>query len=188
MSQDRKTETGSHSITLRPSRITDLWYIHRMYDSLSPESKRFFSPGIFGFRSISLYWFLAQGALILSSITLTRRLLRRVYAKASIFMVVAVEVQSHSNRLTGFAYLRGDESPGELSFSICVDDSYQGQGIGSNLMDKLIRWAERDAAKRITLSVHKDNIKAISLYEKYGFQLDSFKMALELGKEGEHLK
>ena len=184
MNEAKKTEAESYSIILRPLRVTDLWSVHRMYDSLSREDKRFFSPGIFGFRSISWYWLLAQGALILSSISFTRYLLRRVYAKASIFIVVAVEARSHNNRLTGFAYLRGDESPGDFSLSICVHDSNQGRGIGSNLMKELIRWAEREGAQKIALSVHRDNIKAISLYKKYGFKVDSFRMTLDLhGKE-----
>jgi ribosomal protein S18 acetylase RimI-like enzyme len=111
--------------------------------------------------------------------------MRRVYAKASIFMVVAVEVQGKSKRLVGFAYLRGDELPGDLSMSICVHDAYQRQGIASRLMEQLVRRAKSDGARRIVLSVHKDNVKAIPLYEKYGFLVDSHRMALELdGEQG----
>lgn len=180
MKEAKKVKTKDRSIILRPSRITDLWRVHRMYDSLSQESKHFFSPGIFGFRSISWYWLLAQGALLLSSVAFTRRLLRRVYPKASIFMVVALEADNPVHPLIGFAYIRGDTSSRDFSLSICVHDSHQGQAIGSKLTEELIRWAGKEGAKKITLSVHRDNIKAISLYEKYGFKVDSFTMALEL--------
>jgi ribosomal protein S18 acetylase RimI-like enzyme len=68
--------------------------------------------------------------------------------------------------------------------NICVRDSHQARGIGASLVEQLIKRAERERAKRISLSVHKDNIRAISLYRRSGFEVDSFAMALELhGKE-----
>lgn len=180
MNEAKKAEVEDRSIILRLLRVTDIWSIHRMYDALSLESKRFFHPRIFGLKSISWYWIwywvLAQVALTLSCNTFMRYFLRRVYAKASFFMVVAVEANSHINRIIGLAYLRGDSSPGDFSMSICVHDSYQGMGIGSDLMEELIKYAQREGARRITLSVIRNNVKAISLYRKYGFKPTSNSM------------
>lgn len=174
------------TIILRRLRVTDLWSVHRMRDSLSQESKRFFPSRIWGFRSVSWYWVLAQGALILSCNAFMRRLLRRVYAKASFFTIVAVDASSHNNRVIGVAYLRGSPFKREFDLGgICVHDSYHGLGVGSNLMGEMIRYARGKEAQRIILGVQRDNVNAISLYKKYGFKPASYPMmTLELSRKG----
>tara|TARA_R110000824_G_scaffold216193_2_gene402813 strand:+ start:13722 stop:14132 length:411 start_codon:yes stop_codon:yes gene_type:complete len=50
---------------------------------------------------------------------------------------------------------------------ICVKPSYQGKGYGKTMMEKLIK----STTKPIQLSVDKENKRAISLYEKLGFNI-----------------
>jgi ribosomal protein S18 acetylase RimI-like enzyme len=53
---------------------------------------------------------------------------------------------------------------------IGIRDDFQGMGLGSKLMDNLIKLAQREGLKKIRLTVLADNYRAIRLYEKYGFK------------------
>ncbi len=67
---------------------------------------------------------------------------------------------------------------GYLSYSIMYEKSeinniyvlkeYRNQGIGSKLLDYLVKKCK--ICENITLEVRKDNINAICLYKKYGFK------------------
>jgi len=171
-----KHGTDSHPVTLRAMQIGDLWSIHRMYDSLSEESRRFLPSGILGLRSISWYWVLGQIALMLSCNSFARRLLRRVYPDASFFTLVALDPSCH-DELVGFAYLRGHRPYTTLFLGICVKDSYQGLKIRSRLMEELLGRAQKHDASRIVLWVHAEDAKAISLYEKYRFEVEQLMMS-----------
>lgn len=60
--------------------------------------------------------------------------------------------------------------------SVMVDSDYQGRGVGTALMKKLL--AEADGIlrlHRIELNVLADNKPAISLYEKLGFTIEALK-------------
>ena len=52
---------------------------------------------------------------------------------------------------------------------ICVDPEYQGQGIGSRLLEHAHQRCHSNGSKRLTLEVLKDNTRALNLYTKYGF-------------------
>ena len=45
-----------------------------------------------------------------------------------------------------------------------------GQGIGSALLQKIIDYAKEHTIELINLEVRSDNIRAIHVYEKYGFR------------------
>ena len=55
-------------------------------------------------------------------------------------------------------------------FGISVVKSEWGQGIGSALLQKCIMYAKEHAIELINLEVRSDNIRAIHVYEKYGFR------------------
>jgi L-phenylalanine/L-methionine N-acetyltransferase len=53
---------------------------------------------------------------------------------------------------------------------ISVAKSWQGQGIGHQLMEAALRWADNWAGiLRIELTVLVDNARAVALYERHGF-------------------
>jgi len=55
-------------------------------------------------------------------------------------------------------------------FGMSVDKDFWGQGIGSQLIDALIKWAnESEVVKKINLEVRTDNLRAINLYQRKGF-------------------
>lgn len=54
-----------------------------------------------------------------------------------------------------------------------VHDSYQGQGVGSALMEAAISLCERWLAiSRLELLVYIDNEPALALYRKFGFEVE----------------
>ncbi|MCB6202060.1 GNAT family N-acetyltransferase [Extibacter muris] len=53
---------------------------------------------------------------------------------------------------------------------IVVAKRYQGQGIGTELIRRLIEWARGNGiTRRISLDTRADNVKAVELYMKFGF-------------------
>lgn len=55
-------------------------------------------------------------------------------------------------------------------FGIAVLREYWNQGVGSLLMQAVLRFARENAFELIELQVRSDNAAAIHLYEKFGFQ------------------
>ncbi|WP_051459327.1 GNAT family N-acetyltransferase [Paenibacillus zanthoxyli] len=53
---------------------------------------------------------------------------------------------------------------------------YQGMGVGSGLLRKLIAWAEESGLVRLELTVMKHNERAIALYTKCGFTAEGTKV------------
>ncbi|MGC9309100.1 MAG: GNAT family N-acetyltransferase [Candidatus Nanoarchaeia archaeon] len=53
-----------------------------------------------------------------------------------------------------------------------VDKEYRRQGIGKQLLDKLIKIAKENNINRIVLSTYNKNKEAINFYKKHGFHID----------------
>ncbi len=59
------------------------------------------------------------------------------------------------------------------SFGMGVRDDVQGKGVGSALLETVVDLADNWLnLKRIELTVYVDNQSAISLYKKFGFQIE----------------
>lgn len=56
-------------------------------------------------------------------------------------------------------------------FGISIKEKYWNNGIGSLLIKEVIEIARQMGYEQIELGVFSDNKKAISLYEKYGFEI-----------------
>lgn len=58
-----------------------------------------------------------------------------------------------------------------VDFGIAILPPYQGLGLGKAMIGEMINWAQaHPVVSRIDLHVHGQNIGAIGLYEKLGFQ------------------
>ena len=55
-----------------------------------------------------------------------------------------------------------------------VDKSYQGQGIGTRLLNRIKTWGRKKKYFAIILHTQINNLKAIGLYEKVGFRKQYF--------------
>lgn len=53
---------------------------------------------------------------------------------------------------------------------ISVKRKYWNSGIGSRIMEELIKYAKANEIEILNLEVRKDNVNAIHLYEKFGFK------------------
>lgn len=75
-------------------------------------------------------------------------------------------------RIVGDASL--DRRHGRMShrgeLGITVRKSYWGSGAASALMEAVIAFARKNGFEQLNLEVRSDNIRAIRLYEKYGFR------------------
>lgn len=76
-----------------------------------------------------------------------------------------------------------------LSFAISLYEEYRGQGIGTNLMRKMLELLSLKKYKRASLAVQKENY-AVKMYKKVGFQIvgendQEYIMVCELQKQGE---
>ena len=84
-----------------------------------------------------------------------------------------------SDRLHYFLLFLDEKLIGFLEFSIVLDEvelyeiaickEFQGKGYSNKLMDFLFSYCKEHNARTIFLEVNKNNTKAISLYNKFGF-------------------
>ena len=57
------------------------------------------------------------------------------------------------------------------SIGLCIQKEFWNQGIGTLLMESLIKFAKEEAkSKIVSLAVRSDNSRAIHLYKKFGFK------------------
>ncbi len=53
--------------------------------------------------------------------------------------------------------------------NIVVAEEHRGKGAGNQVIRVLTEWAKNNGAERMFLQVMKENLAAVSLYEKIGF-------------------
>jgi putative acetyltransferase len=67
------------------------------------------------------------------------------------------------------------------SLGMCVATAWWGRGVGSELLRRLLDWADNWAGLlRLELGVFADNARAIALYRKFGFELEGTQRAWAL--------
>ncbi|MNP30360.1 putative acetyltransferase [compost metagenome] len=57
-----------------------------------------------------------------------------------------------------------------VEFGICILKEFWGYGIGRNLLQETVSWADAAGVEKIGLHVLETNTKAIRLYESFGFE------------------
>ncbi len=80
-----------------------------------------------------------------------------------------IHLQTQTDHFTG-------RNHGYIS-DLAVDKSFEGQGVGSALMEKAEEWAAQKGYRLLTLYVFANNKRARSLYEKSGFHQELAKYA-----------
>jgi mycothiol synthase len=82
----------------------------------------------------------------------------------------------HGNNPVGtMALIKEDENNEEVIFieAVGILNSYQGQGLGKNMIRAGIEFAENFGTKHVMLSVNAENERAAELYLKEGFRKDA---------------
>ncbi|MCA9881761.1 MAG: GNAT family N-acetyltransferase [Anaerolineae bacterium] len=95
------------------------------------------------------------------------------HANSTMFVVV------DQDKIVGMIKVTGNDHPltGHIvELSINIHPDYQGQRIGSALMDKAIDWSKAHLGiRRIQLDVLAHNTDAIRFYERRGFCIEGFR-------------
>jgi len=58
---------------------------------------------------------------------------------------------------------------GEL-LQVWVSPEYRGQGVTTDLMDAVFRWAKENGFRTVVAGVARGNARALRFYQKYGFK------------------
>ncbi|MBE7103697.1 GNAT family N-acetyltransferase [Bacillus cereus] len=88
----------------------------------------------------------------------------------NIFLVAEVH-----NRIVGFSRCEGSDLKRlshKVEFGVCILKEFWGYGIGKNLLQESINWADANEVKKIALQVLETNEKAIQLYKKLDFEVE----------------
>lgn len=83
-------------------------------------------------------------------------------------------VAESDNRIAGYiSLLKRTGSNLARIYSIVVHPDVQGKRIGQKLMNKSIEYAKNNNVSRLSLEVRTDNLAALKLYRKNGFETTS---------------
>lgn len=86
--------------------------------------------------------------------------------------VLVAVVEGRVVGLLGMHFGRGRQAH-TAHLGMMVHDSYQGQGIGTALMEAAIALAENwMGTTRLELTVYTDNERAVALYRRFGFEIE----------------
>jgi len=77
-----------------------------------------------------------------------------------------------SNQLIGIVFLVPLDNH-IASISINIDSRYQSQGIGQELLTRMLLRADLFAFSRVEALIHVSNTKSVSLFEKCGFVFEN---------------
>lgn len=88
-------------------------------------------------------------------------------------IILICEYKRYSDRAIA-GIVRLTQMPGTViwDLKLIVKDSFQKKGLGSQLLEKLLRVAKAENVKTIVANVAKENTTMLSLLSKYGFSLD----------------
>lgn len=74
-------------------------------------------------------------------------------------------------KIIGLAHLNKLHGTNEAEFSILISDEYQNQGLGTELLNRLIQIGKDEKISRITAEILLDNLEMQRICEKANFQL-----------------
>ena len=89
----------------------------------------------------------------------------------------------NKNIIVGFAIAKWVSDEAEL-LVVAIDDLHRGKGLGWKLCLTLFRELDRIGVKKVFLEVNQDNICAVNLYKKLGFELVSRRKGYYRLKDG----
>jgi acetyltransferase len=85
--------------------------------------------------------------------------------------LVAIDEDSQTDCMLGVARIIGDPDGKTGEFAVLVGDAWQGQGIGSNLLEKCLSIAEKQGFETVHGIVLHENRNMLALGKKLGFEI-----------------
>ena len=157
-------------LLIRSFSLNDLFSIHRMYSSLSAESKSSFHP-IFLQPKLRLSWLLDETLQVLSCVSFVRNLLMKIFPRAVYLSLVVLNSQQKTVAFTYYKLRKRLAGNGfEAEGGTVVKDDYQGRGLGLELLRHRADFAYANGIRRLRSWVHADNIKMVHLSQKLNYQ------------------
>ncbi|MTI49595.1 GNAT family N-acetyltransferase [Sporosalibacterium faouarense] len=95
-------------------------------------------------------------------------------------IIISRGISHDVSKLPGFIALRDNEIVGMISYNIDSDNNceivllesmVENQGIGTMLVDKVLKISKKTKVNKIWLITSNDNINALKFYQKKGFSL-----------------
>lgn len=80
-----------------------------------------------------------------------------------------------SGTIVGFSRCDGNSlkrTAHKVSFGVCVLQAFWGLGIGQQLLEQSVQWADANGIMKMVLQVLEVNRKALNIYQKYGFKVE----------------
>ena len=93
----------------------------------------------------------------------------KLYAESIVLKDTQSLVLDHEGRLIGFLIYRNIGGDFEI-IQLALNKAYQRQGLASMMIDFMIQDAQSSTIEFIYLEVEMDNLPALNLYKKYGFE------------------
>jgi acetyltransferase len=149
------TTKKGQKVIIRPIRAEDEPLMHSFHETLSDRSVylRYLAP------------------MLLSERVTHERLSRVCHSDYSREIVLVVEAESDGERMISavgrLSKFRGEDE--EARMSLLVSDKFQGEGIGMELIKRLIEVAKREKIKEIIAVISKENETMKVLCQKTGF-------------------
>ena len=76
----------------------------------------------------------------------------------------------YKNYIVAMNCLTNKENNGIFMYNLCVLKTFRGKGLGKTIMNETIKFIKIINKKTLSLQVYDDNMKAISLYKKFGMK------------------
>ena len=90
-------------------------------------------------------------------------------------------VMVSDNDIVGYIGSTSEEMAEIQNF--CISKDYQSKGYGKELLEYLINYLKDNNSKSIYLEVNYNNIRAINLYKKYGFEVNRIRKNYYKGED-----
>ncbi|MDX5629652.1 MULTISPECIES: GNAT family N-acetyltransferase [unclassified Brenneria] len=92
------------------------------------------------------------------------------HSPVNLFLLAVV-----NRRIVGFSRCEGSHLKRLahiVEFGVCVLKDFWGYGIGKHLLTASIAWADANGIKKMALSALETNVRAINLYQRFGFEIE----------------
>ena len=108
------------------------------------------------------------------------------YDREIVLAAVHKNAQTAAQEIIGIGRLSKVPGTTRAEFAVVVTDQFQRRGLGTRLLDLLVRFGEREGVTRISAEILVENVGMRRVAEKIGFQLSrspedaEFRAAIEL--------
>ncbi len=156
------TMKDGNRVLIRPIRPEDEPLIVKFHESLSDQSVYFRY-----FQSMKLSDRIAHERLI--------RICFIDYDREMILVAEIKEPESGDRKIIGASRISRYHGRPEAEFSVLISDPFQGKGLGSELLKRLLQIGRDEGIKKITGDILYENVVMQRICEKLGFRLQPIK-------------